>query len=24
VVASCPFVAKWIELHPDYQDLLER
>lgn len=24
VVASCPFVAKWISLHPDYADLLTR
>lgn len=22
VVATCPFVAAWIERHPDYQDLL--
>jgi uncharacterized protein len=22
VVAECPYVAKWIERHPDYQDLL--
>jgi predicted GNAT family acetyltransferase len=22
VVARCPFVAGWIERHPDYQDLL--
>jgi predicted GNAT family acetyltransferase len=21
VVAKCPFVASWIEKHPDYQDL---
>lgn len=24
VVAQCPFVAKWISEHPDYQDLLTR
>jgi predicted GNAT family acetyltransferase len=24
VVAQCPFVAKWISEHPDYQDLLRR
>ncbi|MDQ1547753.1 MAG: uncharacterized protein QOH69_2657 [Actinomycetota bacterium] len=24
VVAVCPFVAKWISEHPDYQDLLGR
>jgi predicted GNAT family acetyltransferase len=24
VVAVCPFVAKWISEHPDYQDLLRR
>ena len=24
VVAVCPFVAKWISEHPDYQDLLTR
>jgi predicted GNAT family acetyltransferase len=23
VVASCPFIAEWIERHPDYHDLLE-
>jgi predicted GNAT family acetyltransferase len=22
VVAMCPFIAAWIERHPDYQDLL--
>jgi uncharacterized protein len=22
VVAMCPFIASWIEKHPDYQDLL--
>ncbi len=22
VIASCPFINKWIEEHPDYQDLL--
>jgi predicted GNAT family acetyltransferase len=22
VIASCPFVAEWIERHPDYADLL--
>jgi predicted GNAT family acetyltransferase len=22
VVALCPFIAKWISQHPDYQDLL--
>lgn len=22
VVPSCPFVAKWIEKHPDYQDMV--
>jgi uncharacterized protein len=22
VVAQCPFIRKWIEDHPDYQDLL--
>jgi predicted GNAT family acetyltransferase len=24
VVASCPFIAEWIDRHPDYQDLLAR
>jgi hypothetical protein len=24
VVAQCPFVAKWMSEHPDYQDLLSR
>lgn len=24
VVAKCPYMAKWIEKHPDYQDLLTR
>lgn len=24
VVADCAFIAKWIESHPDYQDLLTR
>lgn len=24
VVAECPFVAKWISEHPEYQDLLSR
>jgi predicted GNAT family acetyltransferase len=24
VIAQCPFVAKWISEHPDYQDLLSR
>lgn len=24
VVASCPFISKWIGEHPDYQDLLTR
>lgn len=24
VVARCPFIAKWIAEHPDYQDLLSR
>jgi predicted GNAT family acetyltransferase len=24
VVASCPFTAKWIDEHADYQDLLSR
>ncbi len=24
VVAQCPFVAKWMSEHPDYQDLLTR
>lgn len=24
VVARCPFIAKWIAEHPDYQDLLTR
>lgn len=24
VVAQCPFVAKWISEHADYQDLLSR
>jgi predicted GNAT family acetyltransferase len=23
VVASCPFIAGWIERHPDYHDLLD-
>ena len=22
VIARCPFIAAWIERHPDYQDLL--
>ncbi|HEV7172720.1 GNAT family N-acetyltransferase [Pedococcus sp.] len=22
VVAQCPFIARWIQRHPDYQDLL--
>jgi uncharacterized protein len=22
VVAMCPFIAAWIERHPDYQDLI--
>ena len=24
VVPICPFVDRWIDLHPDYQDLLTR
>lgn len=24
VIASCPFVSRWISVHRDYQDLLER
>jgi predicted GNAT family acetyltransferase len=24
VIATCPFVVKWVSEHPDYQDLLER
>jgi predicted GNAT family acetyltransferase len=24
VVAQCPFVAKWVSEHPEYQDLLTR
>ena len=24
VIATCPFVARWISEHPDYQDLLNR
>lgn len=24
VVVICPFVEDWIEMHPDYQDLLTR
>lgn len=24
VVATCPFVAEWIDSHADYQDLLSR
>lgn len=24
VVASCPFVADWIDAHPDYRELLTR
>lgn len=24
VVASCPFIAEWIQRHPDYEDLLAR
>jgi predicted GNAT family acetyltransferase len=24
IVPICPFVDRWIELHPDYQDLLDR
>lgn len=23
VVAECPFIASWIQRHPDYQSLLE-
>ncbi len=22
VIAKCPFIAEWIDRHPDYQDLL--
>lgn len=22
VIADCPFIARWIDRHPDYQDLL--
>lgn len=24
VIATCPFVSRWISEHPDYQDLLTR
>jgi predicted GNAT family acetyltransferase len=24
VIATCPFVSRWISEHPDYQDLLAR
>jgi predicted GNAT family acetyltransferase len=24
VIATCPFVVKWVSEHPDYQDLLKR
>jgi predicted GNAT family acetyltransferase len=24
VVAECPYVARWLRMHPDYQDLLTR
>jgi predicted GNAT family acetyltransferase len=24
VIATCPFVVRWIAAHPAYQDLLER
>lgn len=24
VVAECPYVASWLEKHPDYQDLTRR
>ena len=24
VIATCPFVVRWVSEHPDYQDLLER
>jgi predicted GNAT family acetyltransferase len=24
VIATCPFVDRWIAAHPSYQDLLER
>lgn len=24
VVPRCPFIASWIDRHPDYQDLLRR
>jgi predicted GNAT family acetyltransferase len=24
VIATCPFVDRWISEHPEYQDLLER
>lgn len=24
VVATCPFISKWIAEHPEYQDLLSR
>ena len=24
VIATCPFVTRWISEHPDYQDLLTR
>jgi predicted GNAT family acetyltransferase len=23
VIATCPFVVKWVSEHPDYQDLLK-
>jgi predicted GNAT family acetyltransferase len=24
VIASCPFVAEWIDRHPDYADLVDK
>lgn len=24
VIATCPFVSRWVSEHPDYQDLLDR
>jgi len=24
VIATCPFVVRWVSEHPDYQDLLDR
>ena len=24
IIARCPFIAGWVQRHPDYQDLLRR